>query len=325
MTVLLGIDGGGTKTLAAVADLEGNVLGTARVGPSNYQSVTEAGAAFALTAAIDQALQNAGKSRGDIQASAFGLAGFDGVAEAKIVRAVVERAMGARAGAGVSFVENDSLLILRAGTDDGVGVGVVAGTGNNCIGRARDGRRLQIGGMGVVSGDAGSAPDLALRIAAAAWRSSDGRAPKSPLVPAILAALGIDHVERLSDRAEDGRFPDADVRVLVGALFAAAETQDPVALGVIEDVALVLATNAGAAIDGLDLASADRVVVLGGAVLERYAALRAAIARHIPGADVRVVPAPPVAGALLWAHDALGSSREARIAFKARVFDTLRI
>lgn len=319
--ILLGVDGGGTKTLAVVSTVEGEVLGVGRAGASNYQSVDERGAAAALAQAVDAALATAGASRTDVEASALGLAGFDGPIEATIVRRVVEAALGPAAR---RFVENDSLLVLRAGTSDGVGVGVVAGTGNNCIGRDRRGRRLQIGGMGPVSGDAGSAPDLALAAAAAAWRSSDGRLPPSRLVPALLEALSLSAVERLADLVDDGAtFRAEHVPAAVTALFATAEAGDLVAAAVVEAAAQVLADNARAALRGLGLAGDDAHVVLGGRVLTQHTTLSrrviALLAAGAPEVHASVVPAAPVVGALLWAHDLTAADAAARSAFRQRI------
>lgn len=62
MTLFLGVDGGGTKTAAAVVDAEGRLLATARGGPSTYKSLglhaaarvlaTTAGAALTAATAI---------------------------------------------------------------------------------------------------------------------------------------------------------------------------------------------------------------------------------------------------------------------------------
>ncbi len=319
--IVLGVDGGGTKTLAAVADERGVIRGLGRAGASNYQSTSEEDAARAIAEAVDQALAAAGATRAEVAASALGIAGFDGPVEAAIVRRVVDRALGP---ATRRFVENDALLVLRAGTDAGVGVGVVAGTGNNCIGRARDGRRYQVGGMGPVSGDAGSAPDLAMAAAAAAWRSSDGRAPRGVLLPRLLAAVGCDSVERLPDLMDDGStFRPTVVPLIVTALFEAADRGDGAALAVIDGAARVLADNAGAALRGLALEGDDAAVVLGGSVFTRYARLGDAVRRDVAGRDVavhvRTVPAAPVVGALLWAFDQLGETEGIRTAFRQRI------
>lgn len=311
MKLLLGIDGGGSKTLAVVAALDGAVTGVGRAGGSNYQASSEDEAAAALRQAVASALAASGAAPGDIAAAGVGLAGFDGPEERAIVERIVDRALPSAP----RFLENDSLLVLRAGTQDGVGVGVVAGTGANCIGRGPDGRRVQIGGMGPASGDVGFAADLALRTVAAAWRAHDGRSAPSRLPAALLEALGVSRLEAVADRCLHGRFDDADIRRIVPVLFSVAEAGDSVARATLEEVALRIAESAAAALRALSLAEREAVVVLGGSMLQlpTHRLLASAIARLVgeraPRARVTTLAVPPVLGGVLWAADLLGSDR----------------
>src|SRR5512133_2490704 len=59
---LIGIDGGGTKTLALLADLNGNILSRGVGGPSNYNAVGFEAACAAIEAAISQALSSVSAS-----------------------------------------------------------------------------------------------------------------------------------------------------------------------------------------------------------------------------------------------------------------------
>ena len=58
MNYLLGIDGGGTKTLALLADPSGNILSRGLGGPSNYNAVGFEAACAAIETAISQALSS---------------------------------------------------------------------------------------------------------------------------------------------------------------------------------------------------------------------------------------------------------------------------
>ena len=73
MPYYLGVDAGGTKTLAAVCDDSGRVAGTGIAGASNYQDVGAAAAGRALGAATNQALERAGASSGDVVQACFGV------------------------------------------------------------------------------------------------------------------------------------------------------------------------------------------------------------------------------------------------------------
>ncbi|MFO0723316.1 MAG: BadF/BadG/BcrA/BcrD ATPase family protein [Myxococcota bacterium] len=309
--LVLGVDGGGTKTQALVADEAGRILGEGRAGGSNYAAAGEEAAAQALRAAIDAALASAGGSQERLAAAGLGLSGFDGPPEQAIVGRLVDRVL-----PGVPrFLENDSLLVLRAGTDDGVGVGLVAGTGQNCIGRDRAGRRLQIGGLGAMSGDVAGAGQLAIASLAAAYRAADGRCPPSLLSAAIPAALGVAGMGEVASRIPTGDPDDEAIRRILPVLFQSAEAGDAAALEILEGIATSLAIAARAAVLGLGLEGSDRAVILGGRTLQDpantvlSARVLAAIARLLPGLRSRVLDVPPVTGGVLWALDLLGSDR----------------
>ena len=72
---VLGVDGGGTKTHAVIADEHGRVLGEGFAGPSNPLRVGVNNAAAAVREAADQACDAAGVRRTDIVAAEVGLAG----------------------------------------------------------------------------------------------------------------------------------------------------------------------------------------------------------------------------------------------------------
>lgn len=308
MSFLLGIDGGGTKTTAVIADRNGRILGFSTAGGSNYQVSGEGGAIEALQAAIEGALSTSNVTIEEIAAAGLGLAGVDGPKERAIVERIVARSVPVKQ----RFLENDSLLVLRAATKSGVGVGLVAGTGQNCIARDREGQRLQIGGMGAISGDAGYSADLAFRTVMAAWRASDGRAPRSILTEEVAKALNLPFIEGAVDLASSGRFEDQDIRKILPVLFSAERNGDVLARRIIEDVAQVLSDAAHAALQGLSLQGEDRVVILGGAMLQLddhralADAVRDAIQRRDPSVRVERLTVPPVIGALLWARDLLG-------------------
>ena len=59
MTVVLGVDGGGTKTHAVVADTTGAVLGFATTGGSNWEMVGLDGAGASVSEAAIGALRAA--------------------------------------------------------------------------------------------------------------------------------------------------------------------------------------------------------------------------------------------------------------------------
>ena len=96
---------------------------------------------------------------------------------------------------------NDGDLVVAAGTPEGWGVGVIAGTGSIAVGRATDGRTARAGGWGHLIGDEGSAYGVVLETLRLVARRADGRDPRPPgrdlLAERICTALGVAEVSQI--------------------------------------------------------------------------------------------------------------------------------
>ena len=74
---VLGVDGGATKTLAAVLDLDSRKLYVALGGPSNEDAVGTQAAVQAVLGAADEAIKRAGIEADEIGAAVLAIAGTD--------------------------------------------------------------------------------------------------------------------------------------------------------------------------------------------------------------------------------------------------------
>jgi N-acetylglucosamine kinase-like BadF-type ATPase len=198
MNVVLGVDGGGSKTEVMVADLDGECLAVGRSGGSNWEGVGHDAAVEQIAVALDEALASAGLHRGDVVASAFGLAGIDWPSDVPPMRAALERLELA----GPLVVDNDSRIALRAGSSTGWGIVSNVGTGTVTAGLDRAGRwfRTMAVGWGEPSGASSLVRDALHAVAAA----HHGAAPATALTDAFLQRLGrtdvLDLFEALSRR-----------------------------------------------------------------------------------------------------------------------------
>ena len=150
---LLGIDGGGTTTKAWLAEPGCRVLGQGTAGPSNAKSVGLEAARWALNTAIHRAFHAAGLTPHSVNSICLGLAGLDRPDDRKILGEWAEEACWAHK----ILLVNDGDLVIAAGTPEGWGIGVIAGTGSIAVGRTKDGRTARAGGWGHLIGDEGSA------------------------------------------------------------------------------------------------------------------------------------------------------------------------
>ncbi len=189
--LLLGVDGGGSSTEAWLASADGEVLGQGVGGPSNAKAVGPEAARHALETAIAGAFADAGESRARVEVACLGLAGFDRPSDRALLALWNDDGQWARRLA----TQNDGALVIAAGTPEGWGVGVIAGTGSIATARAPDGRTARAGGWGHLIGDEGSAYRLSLDALSLVARRHDGRESRpalgDPLTERLAAALGV--------------------------------------------------------------------------------------------------------------------------------------
>jgi len=142
--LVLGIDGGGTKTTALLADGEGRILGRGFAGSSNYHTIGLAAAGEALLEGIRAAFAEAEEAPRPVAAACLGLAGVDRPEDRELIRAWAREARVAEE----VLVVNDGAIVLAAGTPDNWGVAVISGTGSIAWGRNPDGATARAGGGG---------------------------------------------------------------------------------------------------------------------------------------------------------------------------------
>lgn len=299
MMLLVGVDGGGSKTRALVADGELRVLGAGVAASSNVQVVGLDGVAAAVGTAVAAALEAAGAPPDRVAATCLGLAGV-GRAEQ---RALVEARLTGAFGRAPLRVVTDLEPVLAAGTPAGWGVAIIAGTGSSCLGRAPSGPPLRVGGWGHLLGDEGSGYDLARRTLALATRTADGRAEAASILRATLAYYDLTSADGLVARAYTNTAP-ASVASLARPVVALAEAGDPDARALLDESAAALALLAVTAARRLGLVTAP--VALAGGLLGASPYLRARLATTLAPALAPVTFVDdPATGALVLARSML--------------------
>ncbi|RPI99082.1 MAG: N-acetylglucosamine kinase, partial [Chloroflexi bacterium] len=143
-SIVLGIDAGGSKTLALAAGAGGEILARGESGPANYQSIGQKAAFIALNAAAGQALEGAGAAVSDVSAVCLGAAGMDRPEDIAVFQRWAALAFpNARA-----RLVNDARIVLAAGTPNGWGLALISGTGSIAYGRSASGETARSGGWG---------------------------------------------------------------------------------------------------------------------------------------------------------------------------------
>ncbi|HEY7735813.1 MAG TPA: BadF/BadG/BcrA/BcrD ATPase family protein [Candidatus Limnocylindrales bacterium] len=306
--LVLGVDGGNSKTDVAIANADGRLLALIGAGPTvSHQAVGIDEGIRRLAELVSAAREQAGLAARDrIELGSFCLAGADTPADLRLLR-------GALADLGLverTLIRNDTQAALRSGTDRGWGVVVICGSGVNAHGVAPDGRHARLIALGEVSGDWGGGTDMGWSALAAAVRGRDGRGPRTSLERRVPAAFGLRRPDTLSRALYADRIDPARLSELSPLVFATAADGDPVAREIVDRLADEVVAMAGAMIRRLRLATTDVDVVLAGGVMATtfepfHDRIRAGILELAPRARIVVPAAPPVLGAILIGLDSM--------------------
>jgi N-acetylglucosamine kinase-like BadF-type ATPase len=308
---LLGIDGGGSTTTAWLADRAGTAVGKGRSGPCSLKAVGPERANAALTEAIAAAFADARRPAAPVDVACLGLAGFDRPQDQDLLRGWAERGHWTQR----LVLVNDGQLLLAAGTPEGWGLGVIAGTGSIAVGRSTDGRTVRAGGWGHLIGDEGSAYAVALEALRWIARRADGRTGTrsgDSLTEPVCAALGIRGPAQLVNAVYRPEFDRTQIAALAPLVVQAAEVDPAVAQEILVPAARQLAETVIAVARQLgwpEASSADRwPLALGGSFLLHAAIVEQELLRVLAAEGLRVAGSrveEPVRGAIVLAGRAL--------------------
>jgi N-acetylglucosamine kinase-like BadF-type ATPase len=306
-TLFLGVDGGGTSTEAWLADETGRVVGRGKSGPSNAKAVGPVVARKSLEDAIAGAFADAWLAPRPAAVACLGLAGFDRPEDRRVLRAWSDDSRWAQQ----LVLVNDGDLVVAAGTPDGWGVGLIAGTGSIAVGRTPDGRTARAGGWGPLVGDEGSAYRVVLDALRLVFRRADRRDPappgREPLTELIFRALGVETAQQLVPVIYAPGFDRTRIASLAPVVLAAAE-EDPTLVGdLLHPAADALAEMARAVARDLGWTEGELPLALAGGFLLSATVIAERVSNRLAqdGFLPRVSPVPePVRGAVVLAERA---------------------
>lgn len=293
--VIIGIDGGGSKTLVAAARPDGEVVELRRgSATSPLESATWS---ETLSRQVQPFLAN-----GPILGVAAGLPAHG---EVEHVSEAQRRVIAGLFGPAPQRVLNDVDAAHIGGFGGGPGILILAGTGSMAWARDDAGQSHRTGGWGEIIGDEGSGHWIGKRVLEAVSKSMDGRATPTTLAQGVFDQLGLDAsepVNALEGWVSSFANPRTQIASLAPIAFAQAEAGDPTAIALIEAAADELALHVTTLHRRLGSAEL-RWSYAGG--LFSSGRLRDAVARRL-GHSPEAPRLPPIGGALLAAAQHLG-------------------
>src|SRR5215217_5260139 len=245
---VLAIDGGNSKTDVALLSGSGQVVARVRGPGSSPHDLGVEGSAALLDRLVAQTAELAGLPGPRHCADHAGvyLAGVDIPRETEWIKAAIVSKQWAPS----LVVENDTLALLRAGTDKPNAVVVVCGAGINCSGVAADGRQVRFPSLGRISGDWGGGAALGEEALWWGARAEDGRGGATVFQTIIPEHFGRPNLNAVIEDLHFGHLSEASLGELAPqVLRAASQLEDEIALRIVgrlaEEVVILAVTALG--------------------------------------------------------------------------------
>jgi glucosamine kinase len=305
-SIVVGVDGGGSKTRAVVADEHGTQLGSAEGPPSAVQPGAVERSAEVIARVVQEALAAGEVASVTPRVLCAGVAGVG----REPVRQALWQALVSRGLAEEVAVQPDAAIALDDAFGDGPGILLIAGTGSVAFGRGPTGAEARCGGWGPIFGDEGGGAWIGRRALSIVAAATDGREPETALVGALLTATEAEEPSDLIAWAASASPAELAALAPVVANVAAAgdlRANSLLALAA-EELVLHVRTLARALFQDERAACP---VALGGGLLGPGAPLRKRVEHRlksaVPGAQLRPDEVRPVRGAVRNALRLLGA------------------
>ena len=303
--IVIGVDGGGSKTRAMVADEHGGMIGDV-VGPgSAVRPGRTEESANVIADVVRDALASCEMTHVMPRVLCVGVAGVGRDAERQeLWQALVTREL-----ADDVVIHSDFSVALDDAFGDGPGVLLISGTGSVAFGRGPTGTTARCGGWGPAFGDEGSGAWIGRKALSVVAAASDGREPETALTGAVLTAAQVNELPELISWA--GAATPSKLASLAPVVMTVADAGDLRANSIVSLAVEELALHVRALARQLFVDErASLPVALSGGMLQRGSTLRRRLEHRlkaaVPGAQVSSEEVLPVRGAVRGALRFLG-------------------
>jgi len=271
---ILGVDGGGTKTVVQIADCSGKLLAENESSPGSYKSVGAENAKANINNAVLGAINKLKTSDSIIFKSAcFGLAGNDSKEDKNIYHKIIFNSkIKDYLNPADTIICNDTRIGLAAGSSSKNRLMIICGSGSNCFGINEEGREAKANGWDWILADEGSGYEISIKALRAFMRAYDGRGSGTLLSKTILEDLNIKNVSELIKWAYSSSFSKEKIATVAKTVCRTAEMGDEVSIKILKEEASEAVISAATVINKLNLSDKEFDFVFVGSVFkcEKY-------------------------------------------------------
>ena len=311
MNYILGVDGGATNTAVLIENTSGDKIAEAVSGPTSYKSVGISKATENLNSVVLSAIKKI-KSPDNIYfiSSCLGFAGNNTEEDEKIYTSIVfNNKLADRLDKKKTFICNDTIIGLEAGSRKKNKIIVIAGSGSNCYGVNEGGKKVKTTGWDYILADEGSGYQTALKALKAVIKAYDGRGEKTLLSETVLKELNLKDIIDLSRWAYNSPFSKGRISSLSKTVCKTAQMGDKISIDILSEEAGEVVLSVTTVANKLGFKNNDfDLVFVGGMFRCKKFFKNLVISRlkeNFPGINFLPLLADPVEGAVRLAIERL--------------------
>uniref|UniRef100_A0ACD5GS13 N-acetylglucosamine kinase n=1 Tax=Desertifilum tharense IPPAS B-1220 TaxID=1781255 RepID=A0ACD5GS13_9CYAN len=241
MAYILGLDGGGTKTVCLLMDDRDRLLSRGVGEGSNYHNVGVEAAKGAIAQAIRCCITAYTPERLRIGAIALGLAGVGRAADRLVIVEIVAQ-LQQDASLPILWdilpenmiITHDAAIALVGGLGSPVGIVAIAGTGSLIFGQNQLGETRRVWGWGARVGDPGSAYSIAVSGLKAVLKARDGLGEATQLETLFQEALQLENSDDLLRVLYQNYQDPSAIAALAPLIDLAAINGDAIAISILQ-------------------------------------------------------------------------------------------
>jgi len=301
MKYLIGIDGGGTKTDCAIADLSGKIIRQSAGKPSNFLVIGVKEAVENLFALIEENLFALEGDFSNVKQIVIGVAGAGREEDAMILEKGFKDFADQE---GIHFkgvkVLSDAHIALEGAFPNSAGCILIAGTGSILFGKDESGNIHRVGGFGRLIGDEGSGYSIGRKALNAVSKATDGRGEETLISELLDAKMNSEASKNIINKVYKEKL---DVASIAKIVIEAAEEGDPIAEDILDEEADELVLHIRSLTNKIQT---DKLsVAFSGSLIDNknyYSdLLKRKIKSTLPNVKVIQPAFPPLSGAILFA------------------------
>ncbi len=269
LAYVVGMDAGGTKTVAYLGDDQGKIIAKASGGAGNYHTAGKESVKETFQQLIHELCKEVEISAEEIEVISIGAAGVDRKEDKLVVKEIFTEA-------GFDcekIISNDGRIALVGAQGKEEGIVTICGTGSIALGITDDGKLIRSGGWGHLIDDEGSGYYISAKALNAVVKDADGRGESTILTEKVLNFLDTSNPEKIIEFVYGEGVQKGDIAKIAPLVFESA-AEDKIAMRILDDAVDGLVQMAVALIQKGDYGSTKVPVALAGGVFDNVDLIR---------------------------------------------------